>query len=138
MVTVTLKGFKDDSKIKVIKEVKRIMSENDPKFNLASVRGPDVAQPCAIIPTLPQFVSIIRSRTCHNEDWAWSRLCSAETPEPLTPPTTPPHPPHVRSVSQAKKFVESTPQKLKEDISKEDADKLVEVLEAAGAEIEVK
>ena len=37
MVTVTLKSFKDDAKIKVIKEVKRIMSESDPKFNLASV-----------------------------------------------------------------------------------------------------
>lgn len=114
------------------------MTQSSILLRYAVLMLPNPATPIAIIPTLPQFVSIIRSRTCHNEDWAWSRLCSTETPEPLTPPTTPPHPPHVRSVSQAKKFVESTPQKLKEDISKEDADKLVEVLEAAGAEIEVK
>mmetsp|Transcript_37439 Transcript_37439/g.98188 ORF Transcript_37439/g.98188 Transcript_37439/m.98188 type:complete len:200 (+) Transcript_37439:41-640(+) len=74
LVSLTLKSFKDDSKIKVIKEVKRIMSEADPKFNLAS----------------------------------------------------------------AKKLVEGLPAKLKEEISKEEADKLVEALEAAGGELEVK
>lgn len=40
MVTLALKGFKDDSKVKVIKEIKKIMSEADPKFNLASVSSP--------------------------------------------------------------------------------------------------
>ena len=38
LVTVTLKAFKDDKKVGVIKEIKRIMAETDPKFNLAAVR----------------------------------------------------------------------------------------------------
>jgi hypothetical protein len=37
LVTVTLKAFKDDKKVGVIKEIKRIMAEGDPKFNLAAV-----------------------------------------------------------------------------------------------------
>ena len=38
MVTVTLKGFKDDSKVKVIKEVKAIMAPIDQTFNLAAAK----------------------------------------------------------------------------------------------------
>lgn len=37
-VNVKLTGFKDDSKIKVIKEVKNIMAKLDPKFNLAAAK----------------------------------------------------------------------------------------------------
>jgi len=37
-VKLTLTGFKDDSKVKVIKEIKSIMTPLDPKFNLAAVR----------------------------------------------------------------------------------------------------
>jgi large subunit ribosomal protein L7/L12 len=38
VVNVTLTGYKDDSKIKVIKEVKNIMAKTDPKFNLAAAK----------------------------------------------------------------------------------------------------
>jgi ribosomal protein L7/L12 len=37
-VTVKLTGFKDDSKVKVIKEIKNIMAPLDPKFNLAAAK----------------------------------------------------------------------------------------------------
>jgi len=38
LVKVTLTGFKADSKIKVIKEIKTIMAPADPKFNLAAAK----------------------------------------------------------------------------------------------------
>eukprot|EP00729_Bicosta_minor_P014741 gene14741-698_t len=72
-VAVKLVGFKSDSKVKVIKEVKAIMAPIDPKFNLAA----------------------------------------------------------------AKRFVESLPGTLKEDVPKEEADKMKEALEAAGGEIKL-
>jgi ribosomal protein L7/L12 len=42
-----------------------------------------------------------------------------------------------RCNKQAKKFVESLPQKVKESITRADADKLKEALEAAGGELEI-
>ena len=38
---------------------------------------------------------------------------------------------------QAKKFVESVPQVLKDNIGKEEADKLKQLLEKAGATVEI-
>lgn len=42
-----------------------------------------------------------------------------------------------RHIFQAKKFVESLPQKVKESVTRADADKLKEALEAAGGELEI-
>lgn len=70
-VKLVLTGFKDDSKVKVIKELKSIMSPVDPKFNLAA----------------------------------------------------------------AKKFVEGCPGVIREDMPKDEAEKLKEALEAAGGEV---
>lgn len=70
-VKLVLAGFKDDSKVKVIKELKSIMSPVDPKFNLAA----------------------------------------------------------------AKKFVEACPGVIREEVPTEEAEKLKEALEAAGAEV---
>ncbi len=41
-------------------------------------------------------------------------------------------------LKEAKELVDSAPKSVKEGISKEDADKLVEALKAVGAEVEVK
>lgn len=62
------------------------------------------------------------------------------TPHPLSPIPNPPTPYHTPSKCtadppQAKKFVESVPQVLKENLPKEDAEKLQKTLEALGATV---
>jgi len=71
MLTVKLESFEPENKIKLIKEVKKLLSASDPAFNLA----------------------------------------------------------------KAKKFVESLPQNMGENLSQEDADKLKATLEAVGGKI---
>lgn len=108
-VKVTLTGFKADSKIKLIKEIKTIMAPADPKFNLAAV-SPCRRRTC----TDPLFgcaAALVSGRTS----------CSLQASRPL----------------QAKKFVEGAPSVLKEDISPEEANKLKEALEAIGGEIKL-
>ena len=56
LVTVTLKAFKDDKKVGVIKEIKRIMAEADPKFNLAAVRRHALASTIGVEQCAVEFV----------------------------------------------------------------------------------
>lgn len=53
------------------------------------------------------------------------------------PPLPPPSPPPPTTFAQAKKFVESAPQLVKEEVSKDDAQKMKAALEAAGGTVEI-
>lgn len=44
---------------------------------------------------------------------------------------------HCRNLVEAKKFVESAPQTIKEGLSKEDAEKLQKAIETAGGQVEL-
>lgn len=44
---------------------------------------------------------------------------------------------HGRNLVEAKKFVESAPQTLKENVTKEDAEKIKKAIEGAGGKIEL-
>ena len=105
---MTLTAFADDKKVKLIKQVKATLSPHDPKFNLAGV-----SESCT--QTAGRISYPLSPPPCFATDAAaqW------------------------RSPVQAKKFVESLPNTVREDISKEDAEALKVALEAAGGTVTI-
>ena len=61
LLSVSLTGFKDDSKVKVIKAIKAILAPTDPKFNLAAVSLSELRLTYSFsLPSMPPFECCLR------------------------------------------------------------------------------